>query len=269
MGATAACRNDRCEFDCLSGRRCLDRCIAAEQPCDGQCLPGFANCRDLCVPAALIGPEICDGKDNDCNGAIDDDIVAKPCAPACAGGQACVAGAWSTSSCARIDSDAKSCGTMCTVCPGPQRGKGQAVCLAGECSIKCQPPAKPIAGGCGCVAHSDCPANNVCAADGSCKPQPPVIRLVSAIYGKSCDGRPAVALPPGTTFDQTAHIARMCNGLASCAYKVDHTVIGDPAVGCAKDYRAVWECVSGATVTRRMASLAAEASGMTIQLSCP
>jgi hypothetical protein len=107
VGATPACRNDRCEFVCLSGRRCNDRCIAAEQPCDGQCLPGFTNCRDTCVPSTVIGPELCDGKDNDCNGSIDDGVVAKPCTPACAGMQTCVAGAWSATSCARTETDGK------------------------------------------------------------------------------------------------------------------------------------------------------------------
>jgi hypothetical protein len=141
--------------------------------------------------------------------------------------------------------------------------------VAGACVITCEPPSKPIGDGCGCAAHADCPANNVCTPEGSCRPQAPVIRVVSGFYGKSCEGKPTHAVPPGTTVDQTAHLARRCNGLATCAYKVDHTVLGDPFFGCGKDYRAVWECVSGATVTRKTGNLAAEASGMTIQLVCP
>jgi hypothetical protein len=154
--------------------------------------------------------------------------------------------------------------------PGTSGRPGHATCVAGACAFSCEAPAKPVGNHCGCVGHAECPANHVCLPDGACKAQAPVIRVVSGFYGKgTCDGKTMIAVPPGTTFDQTKHLAGKCNGQVACDYKIDHTVIGDPYFACGKDYQAVWECVSGATVTKKMASVAPEASGKTVRLACP
>ena len=52
------------------------------------------------------------------------------------------------------------------------------------------------------------------------------IRVVAGTYGGNCQA------PHG---NKTEHLAAACNGRTDCTYKIDYTVIGDPAVGCGKD----------------------------------
>lgn len=88
---------------------------------------------------------------------------------------------------------------------------------------------------------------------------PGTIVVGSATYGGNC----GVA-----TGNVTAHIARGCNGSASCTYTVDYMVIGDPAPGCVKDYSVSYGC-AGSNV-RRTASITGEEAGFrkTVTLSC-
>ena len=80
------------------------------------------------------------------------------------------------------------------------------------------------------------------------------ITIVQALYGANCR----------LNTDVTAHIASACNGRTSCAYPVNHTVIGDTAPGCAKTYTVDYQC--GA---RNLSAAApAEASGRQVQLAC-
>lgn len=60
-----------------------------------------------------------------------------------------------------------------------------------------------------------------------------VISVVSATYGSSC-GQPIG--------NQTANLARACDGKQECRYTVDFRAIGDPAPMCRKDYIAEWAC---------------------------
>ena len=92
--------------------------------------------------------------------------------------------------------------------------------------------------------------------DGSSSPSP-LINVRWATYG-------------GETCEQergnvTSFIASACSGESTCNYLVDRTIIGDPAPGCAKDFRVRWKCGNEG----RTASLGPEASGQTISLSCP
>ena len=84
------------------------------------------------------------------------------------------------------------------------------------------------------------------------------IRVVAGTYGGNCNA------PQG---NKTEHLAAACNGRADCTYKVDYTVIGDPAVGCGKDYVAVWRCGGSREVRRAVASPEA-GFGKTVELSC-
>jgi hypothetical protein len=65
----------------------------------------------------------------------------------------------------------------------------------------------------------------------------------------------------------TAHVAHFCNGRTSCEYRVDHTVIGDPAYGCQKSYEVDWRCDGSPQIYR--ASAPPEAGfGSVVALSC-
>jgi len=61
-----------------------------------------------------------------------------------------------------------------------------------------------------------------------------VISVRAASYGPNCK--------PELAGNQTATLAGACDGKETCPYKVDHTVIGDPAYGCRKDYVATYSC---------------------------
>ena len=84
------------------------------------------------------------------------------------------------------------------------------------------------------------------------------INVVAGSYGQNC----------GAGYgNKTSHLAAQCNGKKQCNYRIDYTVIGDPAVGCAKQYTAEWRCGSGPV---RSTSAPAEAGfGSVIKLSCP
>jgi hypothetical protein len=87
---------------------------------------------------------------------------------------------------------------------------------------------------------------------------PPVIQVVAGSYGENCNQAHG---------NKTEHLRQECDGKPSCTYKIDYLVIGDPAVGCAKDYLAEWRCGAGAAVRR--ASAPPEAGfGKIIELRC-
>lgn len=90
------------------------------------------------------------------------------------------------------------------------------------------------------------------------RPPRGVIRIVAGTYGSNC------GQPRG---NKTSHLASVCNGRAECKYKVDYSVIGDPAGGCQKSYEAEWVCGDDAGVLH--ASAPPEAGyGSLVTLSC-
>jgi hypothetical protein len=89
-------------------------------------------------------------------------------------------------------------------------------------------------------------------------PPPAIVQIVSGTYGGNC-GQPRGNVTP--------HLAQTCNGQPACAYRVDYQVIGDPAVGCGKDYVAEWSCTGSPQVYR--ASAPPEAGyGAVVQIGC-
>ncbi len=84
------------------------------------------------------------------------------------------------------------------------------------------------------------------------------IKVVSATYGKNCGAKVG---------NVTAHLVQSCNGLSSCSYSVNHTIIGDPAVGCRKTYEAIYRCKNNTEA--RNVFVAEEAGfGSIARLSC-
>jgi hypothetical protein len=85
------------------------------------------------------------------------------------------------------------------------------------------------------------------------------IKVVAGTYGRNCGASHG---------NKTDHLARACDGKSHCEYTINYQVIGDPAVGCGKDYVAEWHCGDGSRVHRTSASPEA-GFGKKIVLSCP
>jgi hypothetical protein len=87
------------------------------------------------------------------------------------------------------------------------------------------------------------------------------IKVESATYGGNCGAAGG---------NVTAHILGECNGNPTCDYTINHTVIGDPAPGCKKDYHVSYRCASLAGSTRKEAHVPGEAGlGTVLKLTCP
>lgn len=83
------------------------------------------------------------------------------------------------------------------------------------------------------------------------------IKIVSGTYGQNCGAQRGNA-----TDDLAAH----CDNRDACGYRIDKTAIGDPAVGCQKDFLAEWQC---SDTEFHAAVISPEAgTGSTIVLSC-
>jgi hypothetical protein len=84
------------------------------------------------------------------------------------------------------------------------------------------------------------------------------IEVESATYGGNCGA------PRG---NETAHLAQACDGQPQCHYRIDYRAIGDPAVGCGKDYIAEWQC-RGSRAPRRVKAAPEAGYGAVITLDC-
>jgi len=111
----------------------------------------------------------------------------------------------------------------------------------------------------GTYSQGQCPATLSVQSAPEITPPPGrgLITVITATYGANCGA------PIGNATD---HIAAQCNGLASCDYRVDYSLIGDPAVGCSKTYEVSYACSDGSTWG---ASAPAEAGfGSIVSLQC-
>jgi hypothetical protein len=84
------------------------------------------------------------------------------------------------------------------------------------------------------------------------------IRVVTGTYGSNCGARHGNA---------TAPVARACDGLTVCQYKIDTATLEDAAPNCAKDFTAEWKCGAASTVYA-VTVPAAAMQGENLRLSC-
>jgi hypothetical protein len=83
------------------------------------------------------------------------------------------------------------------------------------------------------------------------------IKIVTGTYGQNCGA------PRGNATDD---LAAHCDNRDECWYRIDKTAIGDPAVGCQKDFFAEWRC---SDTEYHAAAISPEAgAGSTLVLSC-
>lgn len=85
------------------------------------------------------------------------------------------------------------------------------------------------------------------------------IKIVQASYGANAF--------TGNIGNVTAHLSTACDGLSSCTYTISTAVVGDPAYGYKKTFEVYYTC-SNSSVPYS-ATIAAEADGKSVTLSCP
>lgn len=86
---------------------------------------------------------------------------------------------------------------------------------------------------------------------------PAMIYVTAATYGSNCGAQRG---------NMTQELADTCGGRTYCVYRVNPRLIGDPAVGCGKDFHVSYVCRQGEN--ERWASLQPEASGQSVALDC-
>jgi hypothetical protein len=84
------------------------------------------------------------------------------------------------------------------------------------------------------------------------------IEVVRATYGSNCGAGIGNATPA---------VANACNGTQSCDYQVDVGRLGDPALGCAKDFVVEYRC-TGVQSSKQLTVPAEAGLGRTAALAC-
>jgi Putative metal-binding motif/IPT/TIG domain len=211
------------------------------------CRAGVRSCTNgvfgtTCGGQILPSPEVCDGRDNDCNGAVDDDAT-------CPAGQACRNGACVPASCGveQICPEGYSC--QAGACALANCGTGTpcppgAVCRFGQCTdpcdgVTCGAGAVCASGTCtaGSCYNTGCPSGQLCR-NGACE--------TDACVGTAGDSCPSGTFCRGGDCVQ-ACVFQTCAAGQRCG--IDGFCLADPcaSVTCG----ATQVCESGACVANR------------------
>jgi hypothetical protein len=195
----------------------------------GECKAGTQTCGangkwGTCQGDVLPTTEVCDGKDNNCDGAVDEETSS---APLCGAGQRCVTG--------KCSCDATSCPNGCCAndtCVTPTTNAQCAT--AGAACIACATGNVCDAGRCVCNATS-CP-NGCCDANGVCQSGTSNtscgkngVACVACTGGKACDPQSQVCgCGPNTCATGCCNAQGACTTsvLASCG------VGGNACIAC-------------------------------------
>jgi Putative metal-binding motif/Regulator of chromosome condensation (RCC1) repeat len=164
--------HERCE---PSSRRCVYEVLDGDGDGHPPVVCGGLDCDDLEREVAPGAAELCDGRDDDCDGQVDE----APASDACGDRMACVLGSCACAggtvecdhACRSLASDPAHCGACGNACaPGTVCDDGQCTCAAsqlacqGECRSRESFAADPLhCGSCG----NACAASEVCS-DGEC-----------------------------------------------------------------------------------------------------
>jgi len=235
-------------------------CNGLDDDCDGAIDDGIA-CIPGCVPTAMV--DLCNGLDDDCDGAFDEDdpAIGAPCgtnglAPCRLGTQACIGG---TLVCVgAIEPGTESCNGLDDDCDGLADDlatcPGTTSCVEGACRVPCGSGEFPCPAGLTCETT---PAGAFCVPDAcaACGPN------------EICQGNQCV----DPCADVTCTAPEVCR-LGTC---VDCDVLGCPsgeicvASACVADPCADVDCAAGCTDSLGCSCYAGACRGNCDDGSCP
>ncbi len=240
------------EHSCLSGFGCVEgHCQPEEgtacQPgstvsCGleaGECQPGSRTCGEKgtygpCVGALVASSEVCNGKDDDCDGIVDEDLpcgdsgtplaLGEPCAESASCGSGfCVDGYCCDKACTGA---CERCGATPGTCsPAGDGSPGEPVCTPYLCD--------GAGGGCPsrCETNADCAAGVLCVGNvcGDKLPRGAACTLSGQCFSGhcvdgSCCGDASCATPPGQCYAAAGSCA---SGTCSYTAKAAGTACND------------------------------------------
>ncbi|MFH2009062.1 MAG: MopE-related protein [bacterium] len=240
--------------------------------CQGLCHEGIRNCSagswGVCGGAVVPAVEVCDGADNDCDGAVDENL-SQPCqitvagVGTCTGVETCSAGSWggctaatpAAETCNNLDDDCDGAideGVTQTCYTGPAGTEGVGACHSGTqtCTTgtwgACVGQVTPTAEVCDGI-DNDCDGQtdedtNGNPLTGPCYSGPVGTEGVGVCHGgtRTCTGGSW-----GTCAGEVAPTAEQCNGLDDdCDTQIDEN-LGSSTCGLGECQHTVPNCVGG------------------------